>query len=177
MIRRAASAVLGLLGLCLPLFAQTETISIEDLEKTGALDAAAALSLDQPNAFSRVDGALLLHTLPVTMLLDGRRFPISGDSRRVFEMFPVAFLDSVEVQKLSASPVYGSDGPGGMVNLRMNHYSSGGEFGVFYGKSEGKYGGDLFQTYIIGGVGNDKFNITAGALYQESSGHEFRSQR
>jgi len=49
--------------------------------------------------------------------------------------------------------------------------TAGGEFGVFYGKSDGKYGTDLFQSYIIGGVGNDKFNISAGAMYEESSGH------
>src|SRR4029079_11869576 len=128
----------------------------DDLEKTGALDVAAAMTLERPDVFSTIDGTLLLHTLPVTTLLDGRRFPISGDSGRVFEMFPVAFLSSVDVHKISVSPVLASDAPGGALNLRLNRYSAGGEFGVFYGKSDGKYGTDLFQSYIIGGVGNDK---------------------
>jgi hypothetical protein len=47
---------------------------------------------------------------------------------------------------------------------------AGGEVGFLYGKSNGKYGREDFQTYIIGTVGNDKFSITAGYLRQESSG-------
>ena len=46
----------------------------------------------------------------------------------------------------------------------------GGEIGFLYGKSDGKYGREDFQSYIIGTVGNDKFSITAGYLHQESSG-------
>jgi hypothetical protein len=46
----------------------------------------------------------------------------------------------------------------------------GGEVGFLYGRSSGKYGREDFQTYIIGTVGNEKFSITAGYLYQESSG-------
>jgi hypothetical protein len=181
MIRRAVSAVLGLLAVCLPLAAQEndfQTISVEDLQKTGALDTAAALTLDRPDVFSAVDGVLLLHSLPVTTMLDGHRFPISGDSSRIFEMFPVAFLTSADVHKLNPGPAFGADAPGGTVDLRLNRYwSSGGEIGVFYGKSDGKYGTDLFETHIIGSVGTDKFNITAGAMYEESSGHGPRLQR
>ena len=47
---------------------------------------------------------------------------------------------------------------------------AGGEMGVFYGKSSGKYGREDFSTYIIGTLGTDKFSITAGYLHQESSG-------
>jgi outer membrane receptor protein involved in Fe transport len=179
MIKRAAAAVLGLLAVCLPLAAQQndfETISVEEFDKTGALDAAAALTLARPDVFSTVDGTLLLHSLSVTTLLDGRRFPISGDTGRIFEMFPIAFLTGVDVHKFNSPVAYGTNAPGGAVNLRLNRFSSGGELGVFYGKGEGKYGGDLFQSYITGGVGNDKFNISAGAMYEESSGHEIRLQ-
>jgi outer membrane receptor protein involved in Fe transport len=179
MIRRAVSAVLGLLGCCLPLAAQQsdfETISVEQLRKTGTLDAAAAVTLDRPDLFNTVDSVLLLHSLPVTTLLDGRRFPISGETGHGFDLFPIAFLSAVDVHK-DVSPVLATDAPGGAINLRLNRFSSGGELGVFYGKSDGKYGSDLFQTYIIGGVGNDKFNITAGAMYEESNGHELRLQR
>ena len=179
MIKRAASAVLGLLAVSLSAFAQQsyfDTVPVEELRKAAALDAAAALTLDRPDVFSTVDGALLLHSLPVATLLDGRRFPLSGDTGRVFEMFPVAFLNGVDVQKLTSSAASGTDAPGGTVDLRLNRYSAGGEFGIFYGKSDGKYGFDLFQSYIVGGVGNDKFNITAGAMYEESKGHEMRLQ-
>ena len=60
--------------------------------------------------------------------------------------------------------------PGGVVDLQLNrNYYAGGEFGVFYGKSNGKYGTEVFQSYIIGTVGNDKFSITAGILHQETT--------
>jgi hypothetical protein len=39
-----------------------------------------------------------------------------------------------------------------------------------YGHSSGKFGGDEFGTYIDGVVGNDKFQINAGASYQEWNG-------
>ena len=57
-----------------------------------------------------------------------------------------------------------------MVSLPLNPVYYGGEVGVFYGHSSGKFGGDEFGTYIEGGVGNDKFQINAGASYQEWNG-------
>src|SRR5437588_8997923 len=46
---------------------------------------------------------------------------------------------------------------------------AGGEVGFLYGRSTGKFGGDYKQAYIIGGVGDDKFHISAGASFEESS--------
>jgi len=43
--------------------------------------------------------------------------------------------------------------------------------GVLYGRWSGKSSGDLWQSYMLGEVGNDKFHITVGAAYEESSGH------
>ena len=175
MIKRAVPAVLGFLGLCLPLAAQQiatdfETITPEQLRRTAAVDTGPALTLDRPDVFSTVDASVLIHSLPVLTLLDGRRFPLSSELDPL-ALFPVAFLSAVEVQKVNPSPVYGTDAPGGTVDLRLNRdYYGGGEFGVFYGKSGGKFGREDFQSYIIGGVGNEHFNITAGASYQESSG-------
>ena len=181
MIKRALPAVIGILSVCLPLVAQDETVTSEELRRTGELDVGSALSLDRPDIFSTVDGSVLIHGLPVLSLLDGRRFPISSSLGRMgmtaFDLFPVVFLQSVEVQRVNASPIYGTDSPGGIVNLRLKRIYAGGEAGVFYGKSGGKFGREDFQTYIIGGVGNDKFNITAGAAYQESSGRVPRRGR
>jgi hypothetical protein len=50
----------------------------------------------------------------------------------------------------------------------------GGEIGVLYGQWTGKGGGDLMQSYILGTVGNDKFQISVGAVYEESSGRSAR---
>lgn len=183
MIKRALFAVIVLLGLSLPLTAQRngraefdegEAITPEQLRITGEVDAGPALALYRSDIFESVDGAVLIHSLPALTLLDGRRFPISNELGRMgmspLNLFPLAFLSAVQVHKVGSSPMYGTDAPGGVVDLQLKRLSSGGEVGAFYGKSGGKYGREDFQSYIIGGVGNDKFNITVGAAYQESSG-------
>lgn len=177
MIKRALPAVVVLLGLCLFVSAQVveDTITRDELRTTGELDTSSALALYRPDLFNSVDGSVLIHGLPVLTLLDGRRFPISSDLGRMgmtpLDIFPVAFLNAVEVQSLGPSMAYGSDAPGGVVNLRLNRSYSGGEMGLFYGKSGGKYGRTDKEAYIIGSVGTDKVQFTAGASYEESSGH------
>ncbi len=150
-------------------------------QERGELDAAAALMLDRRDLFNNVDGALLIHSLPVLTLLEGRRFPIAGDLARMGttpdNLFPLAFLRAVEVEKSSAALRSGSDAVGGTVNLRRKEYSFGGEAGVFYGKSSGRYGREDFETYLIGGVGTDKVQITVGASHRESTGSYQRGQR
>ena len=84
---------------------------------------------------------------------------------------PVASLRVAQVQKANVSPVYGKDSPGDVINSQLNQdYYYGGEVGVLYGRSIGKFGGDVFQTYILGEVANEKVHITVGAAYEESSG-------
>jgi hypothetical protein len=52
---------------------------------------------------------------------------------------------------------------------------TGGEIGFFYGHSaSGKFSGDEFGSYIMGGVGNDHLQINVGAGYDES--HYSRSR-
>ena len=86
------------------------------------------------------------------------------------DLFPIAFLKAVEVQKVTTSPSYGADAPGGVVNLHLNRDYTGGESAFFYGKSSGNFGREDKQAYILGGAGNDKTHITVGASYEESSG-------
>ncbi|HEV3410730.1 MAG TPA: hypothetical protein VG095_10575 [Chthoniobacterales bacterium] len=152
-----------------------ETYVPEDLTITGEVETKPALSLYRPDLFSTVDSTLLIHGLPVLTLLDGRRFPISSELGRMGfmppDVFPVAFLRGVDVYTHGAHPRYGSDAPGGVVDLRLNRNYTGGEIGFFYGRSDGKYEREDFHAYIIGGTGNDKFQITVGAAYHESSGH------
>ncbi len=182
MIKRAIPALLGLLCVCSPLLAQQidplsttgdEIFSGDRLRMTGEVETAPALALYRPDLFRAVDGSLLIHGLPTLTLLDGRRFPISGHlggtGMAPLDPIPLAFLQAVRVQTVP-SPLAGSDGPGGVVDLRLNRPVAGGELGVFYGNAGGKYGREDFQAYIFGGVGNDKFQISAGAAYQNSSG-------
>jgi outer membrane receptor protein involved in Fe transport len=177
MIKRAVPAVLVFLTLCLPLAAEqtdSETITLEQFRSTGEGDIGPALTRFQPDVFSTANGSILIHGLPALTLLDGRRFPLSGGmgswGMNQVDLFPVALLTAVDVHKVNSSPVYGTDAPGGDLNFRLNRdYYAGGEFGIFYGKSSGKYGREDFQSYIVGTVGNEHFSITAGAAYQDSS--------
>ena len=190
MMKRVLPVVFGLLGFCLPVVAQqtasldrseAEVITREELEETGEFEAGPALDLSRRDLFSGVDGATLIHGLPVLTLLDGRRFPISTQLGRMgtspFNVMPLAFLSAVEVKKVGSLPRYGSDGSGGVVNLRTNRWESGGEVGFFYGRSDGKYGREDYSGYIVGGIGNEKFNITVGASYTESTVNVPRRRR
>src|ERR1700682_3569735 len=120
MVKRVLPAVLGFLSLCLAA-RQTEAqiITAEELGQTGALDVPSALALYRPDIFSTVDGSILIHGLPVLTLLEGRRLPISSELGRMGSI-PVVFLSAVEVQRVNGSPVYGTDSPGSIVNLRLN---------------------------------------------------------
>jgi hypothetical protein len=101
------------------------------------------------------------------------------------DLFPVAYLPPnaprvATAKKGSAasdspSGNFGPDGknfPGMMSPSDQVYY--GGEVGVLYGRWTGKGGGDLMQSYILGTVGNDKFQISVGAEYEESSGRSAR---
>jgi outer membrane receptor protein involved in Fe transport len=176
-IKSLLAALLGLAAWSLPAAAQDYTFLLTqtDLEQSGAFETRRALTLARPDLFTGVDSAVLLHGIPTVTLLDGRRFPLNTELGRMGMVdLPVAFLSAVEVQKPVSSLRYGSDAPGGVLNLRTERFYSGGEVGFFYGRSDGKYGREDYSAHIIGGIGNDKFNITVGAAYHESSG---RSER
>jgi hypothetical protein len=52
-----------------------------------------------------------------------------------------------------------------------SRYHVSGEIGAAYGVSTGKYGAESEGGYIIGTVGNDKFEITAGTSYENTTFH------
>ena len=164
MIKRALLVVLGFFSLCFPLAAQQ------------TLDAGSAFALYRPEIFSTVDSSVLLQSLPVLALLNGQRLPVSTELGRMgrapLNLFPDASLRVAEVQRINAAPIYrtdGKDSPEEVMSSSLNPTYFGGEVGFLYGRSSGKFGGDVMQTYMVGEVGNDKFQITAGASYEESS--------
>ena len=177
MFKRALAAVAVLISLSFPVVAETEevyeeTIAAEDLRLKGANEAGHALTLARPDLFAPRNGSFLLHGTPTLTLLEGRRFAsndFGGMGITPLDIFPVAFLRGVEVQKAGPSLRHGADTTGGFVDLRMKRYHYGGEIGFAYGSSTGKYGREDFSSHIIGGIGNEKFNITAGVFYHESN--------
>jgi hypothetical protein len=185
MIRRALSVAAGLLGVCFALAAQQTSWRGETQN-----DHATALKLYQPKIFSAKNSSLLFHKGPVYAWSDGGRLASNNALAEIgmasLDLFPVADLspDTSGVatrKKGSATPdssrgTFESDGkelPGTMMSLPDQVYY-GGEVGVLYGRWTGKGGGDLMQSYILGTVGNDKFQISVGAEYDESSGHSAR---
>src|SRR5690242_218135 len=133
MRKRVLMVVLGALGLGLSVAAaiggdgvNDQTITREDLQETGAVDIPSALALYQSDSFSNVGNSVLVYGFPTLTLLDGRRFLISGPMGRLSatDVLPMAFVSSVSVQKINASPVYGSDGPGGVLDMHLNRTSA-----------------------------------------------------
>jgi hypothetical protein len=56
------------------------------------------------------------------------------------------------------------------VSVRSRYHVSG-EIGAAYGVSVGKYNAESEGGYIVGGVGDDKMQITAGASYENTTFH------
>ena len=172
MIKRAL-LVVGFLALCFPLAAQ---------QMTPSLDASSAFAFYRPEIFSTVDSLALIDRLPVLNFLDGTRLPVSSEMGRMgtapvefpsLAYFSAVYVSAAKVQKGNAAPAYQTDGKDSsaeVMSAPSSPYYWGGEVGFMYGHSSGKFGGDEFGTYIDGTVGNDKFQINAGASYQEWNG-------
>jgi hypothetical protein len=170
MIRRAF-LVVGFLALCFPLAAQTPS-----------LDASSAFAFYRPEIFSTVDSLALIDRLPVLNFLDGTRLPVSSEMGRMGTApveFPsitymsLAYVSAVKARNVNSAQVSGKDGKDSsaeVMSAPSSPYYYGGEVGLMYGHSSGKFGGDEYGTYIDGTVGNDKFQINAGASYQEWNG-------
>jgi hypothetical protein len=194
MIRGVLVVGLGFLTVCFPVAAQqtnpseqTETTAPEQLRRSSVFDVASTVALSRPEIFTNIDSSVLIDDLALLALLDGR-LPVSTALGRMgmapLDLFPIAFFRAAEGQKVNAAPVHrtdrknsgteGKDSPGEMMNSSLNSVYYGGEVGVLYGRWSGKFGGDFLQTYIVGQVGNEKFQITAGAAYDESSGRALR---
>jgi hypothetical protein len=148
MVTRVFSIVLVFFSVCLSLTAQqtsrfeTGPIMLEPWRQLG--DLPFALALYQPDILSMIDGSMLS----------------LGEPR-----LPVAFSSAGQGQKRNASPAERADSSGSVFTLRLDPAYSGGEIGFLYGR--GQHGSSALQSYIVGTVGNDKFQITAGASYEE----------
>jgi hypothetical protein len=173
MIKRALLVAVGFLAFCFPLAAQ---------QMSPSLDASSAFAFYRPEIFSTVDSLALIDRLPVLNFLDGTHLPVSSEMGRMGTApveFPsltylsVAYVSTAKVRRVNAAQVSGKDGKDSsaeVMSAPSAPYYYGGEVGFMYGHSSGKFGGDEFGTYIDGTVGNDKFQINAGASYQEWNG-------
>ena len=155
MTKRALFAVAGFLGLCLPLFAQQTY---------------------RPDPFSALNNSI---SLPSLSLSDGQRFSFSEAVAPPFsfswiDTTPSDFLPALSLplpQTATAPAAYPKDSSKEVVDVRKPNlldYATG-EVGVLYGRSTGKFSGDVEQGWFTGEVGNDKFHISVGAAYENSN--------
>ena len=157
MTKRALSAVAGFLGLCLSLSAQ---------------------QTDRPNIFSALNNSS--PHFPSLTLSDGQLFSFSEAVAPTLlfnwmeptlpDFLPA--LSTTKPQRATASSAPPKDSSKEVVDVQRSNLLdyAGGEVGFLYGRSTGKFGREVEQGYFIGDVGNDKFHITVGALYENSSG-------
>jgi hypothetical protein len=159
MAKRALGAVAGFLSLCLPLFAQ---------------------QADRPDIFSALNNSSL--RLPSLTLSDARLFSFSSAfnwTEATTTDFLPALSTTAKPQRANASAKLPNDSSKEVVDVRRPNlldYATG-EMGFLYGKSTGKFGGSVEEGYIIGDVGDDKFHISVGASYENSSGRLSRFGR
>ena len=194
MVKRAFCVAMGLLSALLPAVAQPahRSIARERLQSNNVLNTPLSLSLYRPKNSGVIDGSLLLHNGSVPLWLDaadvsnGMIDPGCNFASSWVEMgltspnlLPAASLSAGQpsTQRSSAGRVRGSDGKDlgldgkdnddAMFESPLSRVYCGGEVGFLYGRWSGKGGGDMWETYIVGTVGNDNFQITAGASYDE----------
>ena len=193
MVKRALCVALGLLGALLPAVAQQPHHSVkrEQSRSAAASGAPLSLSLYSPKVWGATTNSLLLHNGSVPLWLDGTQ-PSNGIADRSYgfasswvqlgftsvDFLPAAFSSGQSAaQRPGAGRVHGTEGknlgvdakdsPAEMLSSPANPIYYGGEVGFLYGRWSGKGGGDMWETYVVGTVGNDKFQITAGASYDE----------
>jgi len=154
MTKRALSAVAGFLGLCLSLSAQ-QTQSSEQLLFDGS-------TLNRP-----------LLRLPSLDLADRQLFSLSttfGLMQPAVDFLPPFSPAEPESFAFPTTPSRTNSRDNVAEIKSQDRIYTGGEMGVLYGKSSGKYGREFEQGYFIGEIGNDMFHITVGTAYERSSG-------
>jgi hypothetical protein len=194
MVNRALCVGLGLLVALCPAVAQQahHSTAHETLRSSKALSAPLSLSLYRTRISGSPDGSLLLHNGSVPLWLNGPQTSAgiidpgySFASQWVqmgytsADLLPAASLAAAPLatqyssarRPRSSTPenlgIDGKDSTDEMMQSPLDRVYCGGEIGFLYGRWSGKGGGDMWESYIVGTVGNDKFQITAGASYDE----------
>src|SRR5215813_3033107 len=193
MSKGALVLVLGLLGICFPVAAQQANHSRATQRPAMKPSAAAVkhdadLSIYQPNILSASNSSLLFHNGPVRAWSDGAQLASETALAQIgmapLGLFPVAYLvpneaGNTSMPKRSAASVSrpedlgvdGKDLSGQMITSPLNQFYYTGEVGFVYGQWSGKGNGDYWQSYVWGQAGNDKFQINAGAAFENWSGN------
>jgi hypothetical protein len=189
MIKRAVLLGVGFLGFCFSLPAEqtnrkerskAETTPLRQLRPSG-LGAPARLTLSRPEFFNAMQDSVLADNIMMLTLSVGQRLPASSELGSIGmapldDYFEDELPSAADGEQANSAPIDGKDLPSEVVNSPLSPIYYSGEVGFFYGRSSGKFDREIMQTYFLGGVGNEKFQITVGAAYGESNGSLPRCQ-
>jgi hypothetical protein len=193
MSKGALVLALGLLGISFPVAAQQANHSRATQRPAtkpsgAAVSHDADLSIYRPNILSASNSSLLFHNGPVRAWSDGAQLASETALAQIgmapLGLFPVAYLApsdvgpvptrNVRVASNSRSENLASDGkdlPSELMSPPASRVYYTGEVGFLYGQWSGKGSGDYLESYVWGQAGNDKFQITAGASFENWSGN------
>jgi hypothetical protein len=191
MFRSALVLALGLFGVCFPLAAQQAKHSGSTHDRVASAVTPFAgvsnLSLYRAQILNDSNSSLLLHNGPVRAWSDGAQLVSESAFVQIgmapLGLFPVSYLapsdvGPVPVRRPNAGSnsrpgnlaADGKDLPSEMISSPLNQVYCTGEVGFMYGQWSGKGSGDYVGSYVWGQAGNDKFQITAGASFDNWSG-------
>ncbi len=180
MINRALLAVAAgaaILGVCFSLSAQETSTSVSIQPESFTLDQASPsdlvagrAALERTGSFRTLNNAWY-GPGPLT-LVDGRLFSFPNAFGWV-EATRHDFLPAFAAEALPrVTPVtrLARDTGSKAVNLSPKFDYVGGEVGVFYGRSTGKFSREVEQGYILGEVVDGNTHIIVGGSYEHSNG-------
>ena len=192
MFKAALFLALGFFGVCFPVVAQQAKHSGVTQHRgatfiTSTFERGSTLSFYRPNVVSASNASLLFHSGPVRAWSDGAQLANETALAQIgmapLGLFPVTYLAPSDVgptytRKASAAsnsrsqmlPTDGKDLPSEMISSPLNQVYYTGEVGFVYGQWSGRGNGDYWQNYVWGHAGNDHFQITAGAAFENWSG-------
>jgi iron complex outermembrane receptor protein len=107
------------------------------------------------------------------VLLDGKRLPGSptlGGQSANLNSIPMAAVERIEILTDGASSTYGSDAIAGVVNIILKKNYEGLEFNIGAGHRDRDEGTTSSEFSVIGGISNDKGNITFAFDHQKRLG-------
>jgi hypothetical protein len=193
MFRGALFLALGFLAICFPVVAQQAKRSgaTQHRAATPAMttfEDGSTLSLYRPSVVSASNASLLFRNRPLRAWSDGAQLASETALAQIgmapLGLFPVAYLapsyygfpptrnrSTASVSCPQDVAADGKDLPGEMISSPLNQVYCTGEVGFVYGQWSGKGNGDYWQSYVWGQAGNDKFQINAGAAFENWSGN------
>ena len=192
MFKGALFLALGFFAVCFPVVAQQVKHSGRVQHRVAAsalkpLDTVSNLSIYHRNV-TNASNSILFHNGPVRAWSDGAQLVSASALMQTgmapLGLFPVTYfapadggvgaINNASVVSSSRSQMLATDGkdlPDEIISSPLNRVYYTGEVGFVYGRWSGKGNGDYWQNYVSGQVGNDHFQISAGASFENSSGN------